>query len=762
MSLIHAPVNLGQKPYRPRHHPLMTWLRLCLSACLLVACGGSSNDGDEQPLQAAQLIPMTDATFAGRTDNPDMFAAVLTHANGVDAYFCDGIRDFWFRGSAGDSPLVLQNSSGAELVLELDADSVRGGLTSGSTVTAFNLPKATGEVLFRGETFLGEQHVLGGWIRLPDGEQRGVVKFGDKLVNSELSEGIKKIECGGCEAVSDMIAAPFTPTTATRTANQPVKFTVIGMGDSFMSGEGAPKTLGDHTNAGQTTVMSEVWSSGMPQGANLTISATDETRLRSEAKACHRGASGLGLAVAALQILWPSVALVHQNFACSGAIVSNLFNTSVSGHANCAKLSGNQKNDCNDLADDLPTQSIVPQLTAVLNFLSGQQLNADAVVMSIGGNDLGFGEIISDCLQPVPGFGCDGADSAARKALDAGVLVLPGRYEDLNDAFNAAHVPSANVFITKHLNPMRQNGTETCGGLEFTDQLLRSISDEEGVFVKDVVNVVNQQVNLTQKLGWNIISSHLGSEVGHGVCTTVPWYNDNTTALRTQGRDLWVPGSPLTLSSGMLHPNQSGQREGYKPGYQAALQNALRRRFTPRKPERFRAVAFARNNGKDVVTMRWDDPNNFESKSIIRNTGNGARLTKLADVNQADFVLSTSSKTSSGLSSLVIKACFDGDVEICSAETAPVNVEIKIPTHVPNITGRSVFGVDWSDLGPSRLFSTIEFENHGELSRRAVEGQSAQFPGGFDIFSKARFRIAACNNLGCGSSTAWQDVINRP
>ena len=757
MSLIHAPVNPGQKPYRPRHHPLMTWLRLCLSACLLVACGGSSNDGDEQPLQAAQLVPMTDATFAGRTDNPEMFAAVLTHANGVDAYFCDGIRDFWFRGSAGDSPLVLQNSSGAELVLELDADSVRGGLTSGSTVTAFNLPKATGEVLFRGETFLGEQHVLGGWIRLPDGEQRGVVKFGDKFVNSELSEGIKKIECGGgaCEAVSDMIAAPFTPTTARRTANQPVKFTVIGMGDSFMSGEGAPVTLGNHTNAGQNG-MSEAWSSGMPQGANLTIGATDIARLKSEAKACHRGASGLGLAVAALQILWPSVALVHQNFACSGAIVSNLFETFVSGHANCAKLSGDQKKDCNALADDLPTQSILPQLMAVRNFLSDQQLNADAVVMSIGGNDLGFGEIISDCLQAIPGFGCDGDDSAARKALDAGVLVLPGRYEDLNDAFNAAHVPSANVFITKHLNPMRQTGTETCGGLEFTDQLLRSISDEEGVFVKDVVNVVNQQVNLThEELGWNIISSHLGSEVGHGVCTTVPWYNDNTTALRTQGRDLWVPGSPLTLSSGMLHPNQSGQREGYKPAYQAALKNALTRRFRPRTPERFRPVAFARNNGVDVVTMRWDDPNNFESKSIIRNTGNGVRLTKLADVNQADFVLS-------GLSSLVIKACFDGDVEICSAETAPVNVEIKIPTHPPKFIGGNVLGASWSDLGPSRLFSTIEFDNHGSLTRRAVEGQSANFGGTVDLYSVVRYRISACNNLGCGPSTAWQDVINRP
>ena len=203
----------------------------------------------------------------------------------------------------------------------------------------------------------------------------------------------------------------------------------------------------------------------------------------------------------------------------------------------------------------------------------------------------------------------------------------------------------------------------------------------------------------------------------------------------------------------MLHPNQSGQREGYKPGYQAALKNALRRRFTPRKPERFRAVAFARNNGVDVVTMRWDDPNNFESKSIIRNTGSGARLTKVADVTQADFVLS-------GLSSLVIKACFDGDVEICSAETAPVNIEIKIPTHTPTITPKDPLSVRWSDLAPSRLFSTIEFENDGVISRRAVGGQSALIPGGFAKVITTRFRIAACNNLGCGPATAWRDVVN--
>jgi len=307
-----------------------------LAAWLLIACGGSSSEGDS-PIQAAVPVTLGNATFAGRTSNAQLFGAVVTHASGIEAYFCDGQRDFWFRGVPGDSIVELVDSAGSKLLLSLAQDTVLGRLVEGGTVTQFELPKVPGEALFRAETFLGAQRILGGWIKLPDGEQRGVIRAGATSLPSTLTGD--RFTCDNCVVFAgSLIPAALTPTSAQRTANLPAKFTVIGMGDSFMSGEGAPVIPGAHTDAGRSG-QSETWSSGMPLGANLNISAASQTTLLNEARACHRGASGLGLAVAELQTLWPSVALVHQNFACSGAVVSNLISTSVSGQANCAAAS---------------------------------------------------------------------------------------------------------------------------------------------------------------------------------------------------------------------------------------------------------------------------------------------------------------------------------------------------------------------------------------------------------------------------------------
>lgn len=738
---------------------LIIGLWMLLAAWLLVACGGHSSSEGDNTIQAAVPVIMSDATFAGKTSNTNLFGAVVTHASGVEAYFCDGQRDFWFRGAPGDSILELVDSAGTRLLLSIDQDVVIGRLVDGDTVTQFELPKVQGEVLFRAETFLGTQRILGGWIKLPDGEQRGVIRAGATSLPSSLTGD--RFTCDNCVVFAGSLTpAAFTPTNAQRTVNLPAKFTVIGMGDSFMSGEGAPVIPGVHTDAGRSG-QPETWSSGMPLGANLNISAASQTTLLNEARACHRGASGLGLAVADLQTLWPGVALVHQNFACSGAVVSDLISTSVSGQANCAStaLSADQQRECHLLSDDVSTQSIRPQLTAVLDFLEAQRLSADAVVLSIGGNDLGFGKIIADCLSG----NCAEKGSVARKALAEGLEALPGRYTNLANRFIAARLPAANVHITQHPNPLRNTATDICAGLDFSDILFQQISDEDGDFASGVTGIVNTEVGKTREAhGWKIISSHVGTEVGHGICTSQPWYNDNTRALATQGRDYWVDGNPLTLSAGLAHPNQRGQREAYKPAYQAALNDELLSRFTPRLPSRVKPVSFAVSNGRGVVTLQWDDINQFESKTVIRNSVGGALVTAGADVTRANVTLSALT------GSLSVKACLTGPTDLCSTESAAINVEVKVPTHMPTITlsGGSTINqatpeipVAWSDLAPTRLYSTLELDANGSISRSAVEAQRIVLPVGTLV---TRFRVAACNTLGCGPATPWTTLQKPP
>ena len=78
------------------------------------------------------------------------------------------------------------------------------------------------------------------------------------------------------------------------------------------------------------------------------------------------------------------------------------------------------------------------------------------------------------------------------------------------------------------------------------------------------------------------------------MCAAEPWYNTRNAALSQQGEYLPAQGTlfnlasavpllPKTeLSSGMFHPNQRGQLEGYMPAYRDVLDRALTDRFTPK------------------------------------------------------------------------------------------------------------------------------------------------------------------------------------
>ncbi|RYF43763.1 MAG: hypothetical protein EOO25_02025 [Comamonadaceae bacterium] len=715
---------------------------------------------------------------------------MLTHANGVEAYFCDGKRSYWFKGAASDGVLELQEASGAKLLLELAGDVVVGRLVADGATTRFDLPQVNGNVLFRSDSFAGDTRVLGGWIVLPDGEQRGAIKINTTVIDSTLLDG--KVVCANCVAFSSaMTPAPFTPATALRTANTAQKFTVIGFGDSFMSGEGAPVTPGALVQTAAVGIeeisqgigIQETWSNGLPtsRSHNFNLTSAERSQLEREAKACHRGVSGLGAAVDALRTSWPAtVEIIHQTFACSGAKVAELVGTFYGGPGGCSSRTGADRDTCLRFADDMPTASIRPQVPAAADFLAAQRLNADAVVMSIGGNDLGFGTVLADCLSPLSD--CVKPDSDARKALKNGKEKLPGRYLELARKFADNGIVADNVFLTSHMNPLRQT-SGICAGSDFLpDLLLVNMSDEDAEFAITVLGDINGQVaSAVAAHRWKPITSHLGSEVGHGLCTDQPWYNHRNAALFTQGRDL--PNDSglfsfladnssavrIDLSAGMFHPNARGQREGYMPAYRDVLDGKLVARFTPRPPSGFRPVAFKIENGQRQVTLRWNDTNAFESKHVLTNAVGGAVTNAAADSTETTITLPGTT------GSFKLKACFNGARELCSSDQPAVEVEVKVPTHTPriNFNGPMIpadgggpdlsrateVRVGWDDAAPSRLYSTVEVDKSGSITRLASLGSGMVFP--VDGATR-RVRVAACNTLGCGPASAWTDVATPP
>lgn len=728
--------------------------RALLCFCLVLAACTPPEE-----FESALSAPLSDATYAGKTSNENLFAAVITTSGGVEAYLCDGTVDFWFRGEGSSDGVMEFEEEGAPRLLLQAADGRMYGrlIAADGAETPFALPAVDGEVLFRAEGNTGEERVLGGWIKLPSGEQRGAIRLGEATLSSALDDTVTPT-CGGCLVALSLVPAAFTPATATKRINVVPRVTVLALGDSYMSGEGAPVSDGQFDSDGKNGVPA-TWTNGLPSSNSFTFNLDGgaTARLAREARACHRGSAGLRLAVGDLRRSWPSVSFIDQSFACSGAQVKHLIDTNYAGPANCLGLSGTAKSDCLALSDDLPTASIRPQLVEAVDFLKDNRLAADLVVMSVGGNDLGFGDVIADCLSS-PGGGCEASDSRARQSLANGLSVLPGEYARLAKALGDAGIPSSAVYLAQYPNPMRRTSSDLCSGLEFDDALMRFISDEESVFAGQVHTLMNAAVgDAGVSNRWNVVSSHVGTEAGHAMCNSTPWFNDTQTALQTIGANLPPHAFGLVkISTGMVHPNRAGHDQGYKPAYVASLDAMLRRRFALRTPTNFQVTKMEVRDGRGVVTLQWDDVNTMENVHTLRDAS-GRRLTGTSSDETTTQVLLD------GLTgSVSVEACLRTP-NLCSPRSPVLQLEVKRPTHQPsNVfasdtistgTGPTQIRLSWNDSAPTRMFSTVEMESRaGVVTRIAVKTPGHLLPGGTSL---ARFRVAACNSLGCGPASLW-------
>ncbi|RIK39122.1 MAG: hypothetical protein DCC55_18950, partial [Chloroflexi bacterium] len=243
----------------------------------------------------------------------------------------------------------------------------------------------------------------------------------------------------------------------------PKFLTIAGMGDSYASGEGAP----DSFNL-------------LPGGANW------------EDEQCHRSAnSSLTQGVKKLAEI-PGVWVLYQNFACSGASISLGLTGDYAGlpHPN--------------LPDQNRPENKRAQILQVEQWLSDQQLNElDALLLSIGGNDIGFSRVIADCINPLipptdalpdwvkhlDPFAAMGIIEALLgnctthgPLLDAvfrgdpgntsviGLGNLPAYYDELNNRLHNTPFKPGQIFITEYPDPLHRSFNSFCDsvGHDFT------------------------------------------------------------------------------------------------------------------------------------------------------------------------------------------------------------------------------------------------------------------------------------------------------
>ena len=113
-------------------------------------------------------------------DGASAFVAVVTSGDQAIAYICDGENlAEWFRGPIRADGLfeAQSNSLNAQITAQINARSVVGAITlEGNRVLSFRVVPADGLAgLYRSDDMVQAQRFLGGWVVLPDGQQRGAV-----------------------------------------------------------------------------------------------------------------------------------------------------------------------------------------------------------------------------------------------------------------------------------------------------------------------------------------------------------------------------------------------------------------------------------------------------------------------------------------------------------------------------------------------------------------------------------------------------------
>lgn len=346
-------------------------------------------------------------------------------------------------------------------------------------------------------------------------------------------------------------------------------YDVFTIGDSYASGEGAPDVDGVYNDNGDVIDgQFEDWDSrfgGSPAVAGLN---QDSTR-------CHRSGhtSTSAVATEALQAQFPDVLVAWTSVACGGASIVQTAKYKADVPANKGGVlrpyDGAEKMGKRGIGADKLVPAVYPaQLAQINDRFSGR---VDAMVMNLGGNDAGFAELITQCLNIVPAGDCN-TDADLAKFVSDRLALLNDRFDRLALALRSTPRAGSgdpdlrfapnDVFLTKAPNPLRPTtATSLCDRTPAGNYEENLKATESQWLVDNVVNPLNARfaTEATQH-GWHIVDAHVNRFFGHAICSPAPanWINTNLQALRKQGELDETIGLPIAVSGGIVHPNRDG------------------------------------------------------------------------------------------------------------------------------------------------------------------------------------------------------------
>ncbi|MBD8871096.1 SGNH/GDSL hydrolase family protein [Nocardioides donggukensis] len=165
------------------------------------------------------------------------------------------------------------------------------------------------------------------------------------------------------------------------------------------------------------------------------------------------------------------------------------------------------------------------------------------VTVSVGGNDAGFADVLTECAQPGWMSDCNGAIDAARRFIDR---TLPGRlaglYADIDQ-----RAPNARVVVVGY--PRIFMGKDCNWATWFSRSEMTRLNE-----TADLLNQRTAGLAATRGFGFADPTDRF---VGHAVCADAEWINGLS----------W----PISES---YHPNRPGHSSGYTPTVSPLLTGA--------------------------------------------------------------------------------------------------------------------------------------------------------------------------------------------
>ena len=318
--------------------------------------------------------------------------------------------------------------------------------------------------------------------------------------------------------------------TATTTGSVTIRdILIVSMGDSYASGEGNPDRPSEVSNNGGPVVI------GPPTWAD---------------KACHRSwKSAPALAAAAIERADWHTSVTFVSVACSGAKITN-------------GLLDVYPDPPGAAPGDAPLVRQVEQMRRLLCPREDSRLclgpfrteprHIDALLLGVGGNDLGFGPIIRKCAER----GIQGPDCQHRpdvlSQVASGLAGLPNSYRALKNEINRT-LSFSTAYITEYPDPTHGADRDVCPEIRLVgaggpfDGLIDR--DEVAWAYEALVWPLNQAVSAAAAdNGWRFVGGLADASLTHGYCTADRWFTQYPESIRTQQTE-----------HGTLHPNRLGQ-----------------------------------------------------------------------------------------------------------------------------------------------------------------------------------------------------------